>query len=160
MGGVDLTDSLIGRHKITIKSKKWYFRMFYHLIDVSVVNSWLLYKRVHSQQKRTSKLLTLANFRVEIAMDLGLAGLAVTKKRGRKSNLELDLQNRKRRNPASYIPPQGVRQDQFGHWPIWNSKRLRCKLPKCKGYTYVTCEKCNASLCFNAKKNCFKEFHQ
>ncbi|CAH1993042.1 unnamed protein product [Acanthoscelides obtectus] len=28
-------------------------------------------------------------------------------------------------------------------------KRLRCKLPKCGGFTYVMCVKCQTSLCFN-----------
>lgn len=46
MGGVDLLDSHIGRYKIKIKSRKWYIRLFYHLLDMTVVNSWILYKRV------------------------------------------------------------------------------------------------------------------
>ena len=33
MGGVDLIDSLLGRYKITLKSRKWYMRIFYHLIQ-------------------------------------------------------------------------------------------------------------------------------
>lgn len=160
MGGVDLTDSLIGRHKICIKSKKWYFRLFYHQIDVSIVNAWLLYKRVHKQRNEETNLLTLSNFRVEVAMALCLTGLGTPKKRGRKSILEHELQNKNARHSAAYIPSQEVRQDQVAHWPIWHSNRLRCKLPNCKGYTHVMCEKCNASLCFNAGKNCFKLFHQ
>jgi len=35
MGGVDLLDSLIGRYKIKMRSKKWYMRLWYHLIDFS-----------------------------------------------------------------------------------------------------------------------------
>lgn len=33
MGGVDLLDSLMGRYKISLKSRKWYMRLFYHLTD-------------------------------------------------------------------------------------------------------------------------------
>lgn len=40
MGGVDLLDSLLGRHKIKMRSRKWYMRLFYHLLDMTVVNSW------------------------------------------------------------------------------------------------------------------------
>lgn len=43
--GMDLFDSLIRRHKIRLKSKKWYFRLFYHLIAADLVNAWLQYKR-------------------------------------------------------------------------------------------------------------------
>lgn len=46
MGGVDLMDSHFGRHKIAIKSKKWYFRLFYHLVDMAVINAWLVQKKV------------------------------------------------------------------------------------------------------------------
>jgi len=46
MGGIDLLDSLLGQQKIKIRSRKWYLRIFYHLLDVTVVNSWLLHKRI------------------------------------------------------------------------------------------------------------------
>lgn len=42
MGGVDLLDSNIGRYKIGIKSRKWYMRLFYHLLDITVTNAWIL----------------------------------------------------------------------------------------------------------------------
>ena len=45
MDGVDLLDSLIGRNEIEICSKKWYIRLYYNFTDLTVVNSWLLYKR-------------------------------------------------------------------------------------------------------------------
>ena len=39
MGGVDLLDSLIGLYRSRLKSKKWYHRIFFHLIDVAVVKA-------------------------------------------------------------------------------------------------------------------------
>jgi hypothetical protein len=45
MGRVDLLDGIMGRNKIKITSNKWYFRLFYHLLDMSIVNAWLLYKK-------------------------------------------------------------------------------------------------------------------
>nr|CAI5842449.1 unnamed protein product [Callosobruchus analis] len=44
MGGVDLQDSLIRLYPMKIKSKKWYMRIFCHMIDIAVVNAWLLSK--------------------------------------------------------------------------------------------------------------------
>ncbi|CAG5013226.1 unnamed protein product [Parnassius apollo] len=44
MGGVDLMDSFIGRYRISMRSRKWYLRIFYHLLDMTVLNSWLTYK--------------------------------------------------------------------------------------------------------------------
>ena len=43
MGGVDLLDSLLGYYRNKIKSKKWYHRIFFHLIDMVIVNAWILW---------------------------------------------------------------------------------------------------------------------
>ncbi|XP_052756520.1 piggyBac transposable element-derived protein 4-like [Galleria mellonella] len=45
MGGVDLMDSFLGRYRIRIKSRKWYLRLFYHLLDLTTINSWVLMKK-------------------------------------------------------------------------------------------------------------------
>lgn len=66
LGGVDLLDSLISRYKIKIRSKKWYMRIWYHLIDITIVNAWLLYKRVETEKGNKPKM-TLFDFRFEIA---------------------------------------------------------------------------------------------
>lgn len=79
MGGVDLLDSLIGRYKI--KSKKWYIRIFYHLIDVTVVNSWLLYKKMCKERGEQAK--GLADFRVELGETLCLLGNQGSNSRGK-----------------------------------------------------------------------------
>lgn len=42
MGGVDLMDSFLGRYRVRVKSRKWYLRLFYHLLDLAVINSWIL----------------------------------------------------------------------------------------------------------------------
>lgn len=121
MGGVDLLDSLMGRYKITMKSRKWYIRLFYHLLDLTLVNSWLAYKRVH-QQKGTqdSKIVEQAKFRAEVAHCLTKINISVTQKRGRpsSSSVEQELQVKKKKGPTQHVPPQDVRQDKFGHWPI------------------------------------------
>lgn len=67
MGGVDLLDSLMGLYRITIRSKKWYHRLFFHFLDMAVVNAWLLYRRALSQQNNTSEVLRLAEFKAQIA---------------------------------------------------------------------------------------------
>lgn len=61
MGGVDAMDSYIGRNKIKIRSKKWYIGLFYHLVDMTLVNTWLLHKRFGKQE------LKQVDVRLEIA---------------------------------------------------------------------------------------------
>ncbi|XP_039292535.1 piggyBac transposable element-derived protein 3-like [Nilaparvata lugens] len=70
MGGVDLLDSLIGRYKIIMRSKKWYMRLFYHLLDLCVINSWLLYKQSRALKVSTCKELNLPEFRLQVGETL------------------------------------------------------------------------------------------
>lgn len=42
MGGVDTLDSTLGYYRIKVRSKKWYLRVFFHLVDLIAVNSWLI----------------------------------------------------------------------------------------------------------------------
>lgn len=44
MGGVDLLDRLMGRYKVTAKIVKWYMSLFYHFLDLTMVNSLLMYE--------------------------------------------------------------------------------------------------------------------
>lgn len=69
MGGVDLMDSFMGRHKVTIKTRKWTNRIFYHLLDMVMVNSWVLYKRAHPD-RADCQSMKQADFRRNIAATL------------------------------------------------------------------------------------------
>ncbi|XP_047105102.1 piggyBac transposable element-derived protein 2-like [Schistocerca piceifrons] len=118
MGGVDLLDSIMGRHKILVKSRKWYIRLFYHLLDMGVVNSWLLYRRV-AETKGIRRTMKLSEFRMEIAHCLCRSG-QTSAKRGRPSNeLENQIQAKKTKGPTAHVPPQDVRLDQVGHLPSY-----------------------------------------
>lgn len=48
MGGVDLLDQLKSYYCYNRKSKRWWIRLFYHLIDLCVVNSYILYRRCYN----------------------------------------------------------------------------------------------------------------
>ena len=64
MGGVDLADMLIALFQISVKTKRWYIRVFWHLLDIAEVNGWILYKRHRMQQsipqKDKKKLLNVS----------------------------------------------------------------------------------------------------
>lgn len=45
MGGVDLNDSLQSLFRIHTRSKKYYHKLLFHVLDVTVLNCWLLYRR-------------------------------------------------------------------------------------------------------------------
>lgn len=155
MGGVDLMDAHIGRHHIQLKSRKWYFRLFYHMIDMAVVNAWILHSSISGVKKMTQK-----DFRIELATTLCKIGSVETPKRGRPTSSQQNVPHAKKKSLAVPRPPKTVVQDKTDHWPVWDVKRNRCKLQNCKGNTNVKCSKCNLNLCFHATKNCFKLFHE
>ena len=50
MGYVDLSDMLKGLYDIDRKSKKWWMQIFLHLLDISIVNSFLIYKELSIEE--------------------------------------------------------------------------------------------------------------
>lgn len=157
MGGVDLMDSVMGHYKIRLRSKRWFMRLFYHFLDMSMCNSWLLYRRIHADTANTDRVLNSADFRLEIAETL--VKYKRVNRLKRTSDVEALIQDKKKKGPCQYIPPKDVRLDQLGHWPVWTVKRLRCKYPGCTGTAQTECEKCGIALCFNKNNNCFRSFH-
>lgn len=155
MGGVDLQDSLLGLYRCSIRSKKWYHRIFYHMLDVAVVNSWLLYRRIQKQLEKPDKM-SLLDFKTDVANALCNVGKQATK-RGRPS-VE-NIEPPKSRRFIEPKPSNEVRQDSFDHWPELTKERERCKKTGCKGKSRVRCTKCKVHLCFYSKTNCFRSFH-
>ena len=159
MGGVDLLDSILGRYKISMRTRKWYCKIFYHLVDITIINAWLLYRRNERQIWNTATM-SMEKFRAEIANCLCNVGLNDLKKRERPSSLDRNLEQKKKKLSSTAIPPEDVRTDNFGYIPNWSNTRQRCKIPGCKGFSFIFCEKCKVHLCLNKNKNCFGNFHQ
>jgi len=159
MGGVDLLDSLIGRHKITMRTKKWYMRLFYHMLDMTIINAWLLYKRVQKENGNNAPM-KLKAFRIDIATCLTKVGHFQTPKRGRPTliSIEEQFKEKKKRGKVVKIPTSEVRLDGNFHLPI-PDKKQRCKRPQCSGFSVTKCYKCNVNLCMNKVNNCFFDFH-
>lgn len=65
MGNVDLLDSNIGRHHIKMRSKRWYMRLFFHLVDMTVINSWILYRRMLIETGATDTPMNQKKFRID-----------------------------------------------------------------------------------------------
>lgn len=106
MGGVDLMDGLIGRYRIRMKTRKWTTRIFFHLLDVAMVNAYLLYHRLHQDTD-----IELPDFRTEVAEYLCLASVPV-RKRGRPASATPPPSKMKK----AYVPQNDIRYDQVAHW--------------------------------------------
>lgn len=163
MGGVDLMDSFIGRYRIRIKSRKWTTRLFYHLLDMTVINAWVLYKKVNTRKGKLQKnIMKLADFRTELADTLCRYQSHSKNKRGRPStNSQQDntVPSKKPRTGAQVLPPTDVRSDCIGHEKIFMESRNKCKFSNCRKLTSWFCKKCKVSLCDNKNNRCFALFH-
>ncbi|KAL4126598.1 hypothetical protein QTP88_010810 [Uroleucon formosanum] len=146
MGGVDLLDGLLGRHKIKMRIRKWYMRLFHHLLDVTI----------------NDNILLLLEFREQLALSLCKLGENNTPKRGRPSNdIETGIIKKGKlgTKQKEMAPPKEIRTDRYDHWPTTNQKKTRCKKPGCKGFTFSKCGKCNVSLCCGKGLECFTQWH-
>lgn len=134
MGGVDLLDQGVNNYRITIQGKKWWWSLWTHMLNVSVVNAWKLHSVVNKQSidqldfLRTIVRNYLRNFAKSTCT--------------------------KMRKPSSV--PKGLSQTGFGHFPQKLENPLRCKV--CHQRVRWKCIKCNATLCL--ERNCFIKFHQ
>ena len=89
MGGVDLADMLLALYRIEVKSKKFYHRFIFHLLDICVVNSWILYRRnINAEAGKQTKYMPLIYFKMLIVEGLISTGKprSCTPKRGRPSS--------------------------------------------------------------------------
>ena len=142
--------------------KKMYHRLLFHIFDLAVVQSWVLYvKDCEHERIPKASMLSLLQFKLNIAECMLKENKSLQKKRGRPSlEVEPQLQIKKKKGPAAVVSPLPVRSDNFAHWPLAVENKGRCKFLGCKGFSRVMCEKCNLHLCLTQKSNGFKRFHQ
>ena len=132
MGGVDLADMLISLYRIPIKTHRWYLKVFWHLVDIAKVNSWILYRR-HCNQIGTPKksTMTLLNFTKDLAEALMHAQQSINTpsrgrptKRSRQSDEQEDQVNKKKgKSPTTPLPCSDVRYDATSDGLLTSMKR-------------------------------------
>ncbi|KAJ8948967.1 hypothetical protein NQ318_022991 [Aromia moschata] len=135
MGCVDTADMLKSYYAIERKSRKWWHRLFWHFLDTSIVNAFILFKKN--------------------AMS-GLVGANSLKQPlGRRS------QSPQSQNQFKTQIPKELRRDQSKHMSVHSSSRrcAHCSTAKTPHRTRWSCNVCNVGLCKTTIKNCFVEFH-
>lgn len=69
MGGVDLCDRMLSYYPTTMRTKKWTIRTLVFMMDLGVVNSWLLYKQDHRELGTPRKnIMQLLDFKLELSL--------------------------------------------------------------------------------------------
>ena len=164
MGGVDLHDQSMAYYRMFFRSRKYYLRLVFHLIDMAVVNSWRLLRRVENDKDVAYYNQTsLCEFKLRLADALMMCNKDVLKKRGRPSGETVQNEFAKKKkggNATKGLPEESIRKDSVGHWPSQNEKRGTCKYPGCSGKVRMFCQKCKVHLCCEPNRNCYQMFHQ
>ncbi|KAH7973889.1 hypothetical protein HPB49_006414 [Dermacentor silvarum] len=157
MGGVDLCDRMLSFYPTTMRTKKWTIRTLIFMMDVGVVNSWLLYKQDHRELGTQRKnIMQLLDFKLELAHFLLASDKGF-------SSTESDCEAMQLRKPAVVpLPSPSVRTLSASHMPeiVDQKSASRCRNPGCCERTKLRCCKCNLFLCLTAGRNCFKAFHK
>jgi hypothetical protein len=157
MGGVDLIDMLLSLYQINVRSQKYYIKIIFHLIDLSLVNaSASLSSTLCSIERSKKNILYLLSFRIKVAQTLlkSTPPPPPSARPGRPSIGSIKKENLAPNPPRATpypAPSKNIRFDKFDHWPIHVDKG-RCRNPGCTGYSTVSCTKCRMRLCLNEKK--------
>ena len=150
MGGVDLSDQLIKYYHVLKKTRKWWKTLFFHFIDVAIVNGYIIYKTAGGTLDQKS-------FRKQIAVDLVSTNTDVeaevtTPRPGRPSRSAVRAQH----CPIPLMTDL-AKSDKA------TTGRKNCKLcyirEKKQQRTPWQCSKCLVPLCLQLDRNCFQHWH-
>lgn len=133
MGGVDNIDRQLSITESVRKTMKWYKKLFFHLVDLSLANAHSLYKMRNEGPK------SFPDFRLDVVRSL----------------LKLDHTEKVPRNdcsPARLVGRHFPKKDD-------NESNRRCHLCSIKNIRHRTkysCSTCNIALCITP---CFETYH-
>lgn len=128
MGGMDLSDALIQYYTIRGTTMKWYKTSFYHFIDISLVNSFIVFKM----------------------LDTGRAGAPLSQRQCREVFMKelTDQPKPAVAGPALKSGPSNICIPAY-HTQSASKKRRKCVFWRQQGRTTMTpifCRRCNVAL--------------
>ena len=144
MGGVDKSDQLLSYYGFAHRSVKWWKRVAFHLLDLSIVNAYIMYR-----QSKQERYLTHEQFRINLSKDLLLkAGIYFNDIPTQRTSAPPASRLTERHFPSK-IPEQG-KQHQLDCSVCSDRKKGKRKM------TIYMCQKCGVALCVAP---CFELHH-
>lgn len=145
MGGLDKADILISLHKAKCKTKKWYHWIFFHLLTLSIVNAWIIYREIGGNGTLLDFIIRTSRCLISATSD---------------SNDEIqELPQKRRSGIRANQVPDDIQYDVKNHGQLQiDGTTQRCKQAGCSCRSRFMCSKCQIVLCIVGSK-CFLEFH-
>lgn len=142
MGGVDRSDRMVRTYSVSRQSKKWWYRLFYYLLDTALANSWILYNSSRNHGELSE---------LEYLKQLALALIGTVPKHDK-------VQPQPKKKKGQLVVP--LRFTAGNHWPKNVKKQRQCQHCARSGSNgprsrYI-CKACNVHLCINS---CFERYH-
>lgn len=146
MNGVDRSDQIIGKSTALRKCMRWWKTLFFHMIDIAVVNGFILFQLRDVEELKRPQQYSTTEFREELVRQL--AGLE-----------EYGL-------PPAYNPSAKQPGDfEAVHMPKFGEIRRNCKVcydemkKELKVGSYCGAPQCQVYLHCTQKQNCFEVWH-
>ena len=154
MRGVDRGDQLIGYYNAGRRSKKWWKRVFCHILECSILNAYVLYKTVPSTSP--VKKVDYLHFRLGLAESL-IGSFSSRKRVGRQRSEEHLAEDRLNKALDHWPENAGARRLCVvcsKHGQVHHLTRLECRHE-----SNFRCSHCKVHLCIHKERECFKKYH-
>lgn len=136
MGGVDRFDQLMSSYTVSWKSRRWWMKIFYYLLDCAIVNSYIVYREVAKDVLPHSKILSHLSFRSKLADEL-IADFTSRK-----------LLSKTKRTKFVADQPHFPKKTRCNGCAYCSTKAKVCRIR-------IGCDVCDVSLCLER----FKDYH-
>jgi hypothetical protein len=146
MGSVDRSDMQISYIECVRKTVKWYKKLFFHLLDISVLNSYILHKQ------KTGQNIQFCDFRLQLIRQIIEMYEKSKASRGRPSSGDNRIRLIGHHFP-SLIPSTSTRQDPRKQCVVCANTTIRAKK---RAESRYECAECNVGLCVSG---CFQDYH-
>ena len=129
-------------YSISRRTWKWTNKLFFHLLDLTILNSYILLSSCGANWTHRDFRLAL----VENMLELAARGPPRP-------------QRPRGRPPAGSSGRSRIGEVTEHHWPTYSTSRLRCRECSSRGKRttiQTKCERCDVGLCISG---CFRDFH-
>ena len=129
------------------KTLKWYKKLFFHMVDLSLYNTFILYKI--TSKKNVTFVKCHLRLIWEILLKYSNKNICNNKSGGQTASKDNLLRLISTHFPSKYINPTGKRQNG-------RRKCVVCRKHKKQTKTQFECKDCKVGLCIEP---CFKLYH-